>query len=336
MVCYTLGGLWLSLYRAPYRCSELEARGSMVVNFWRISDFIITVVVLVLHGRPVFLAECLLAGVLVWTVIGFRDVTRKCSRVRFAFSGVSWKRFREMVVDGLPMLASQAATAFYMQGYPLAVNRALGSSAVVTLTTIRVLCRPSLLAVQTMAWSCSPLLSRSYGAGDWTKYYRLLRIMIATSLWAGTAGLIGLTLVGPWLLNLWTSGKVRSDHLTLFLFALSISLQGVWACVSSTLSSSRRHHEFNYIYGLGTLVALCVVPWLMPLLGFKAVPMVMVAADLCFVIAGLLLSRKKLTNFRFDELTPVLSFSFYKKESSFVWNRFMTGPAARIQEKTVG
>ncbi|MCE0484950.1 MAG: hypothetical protein LV479_12025 [Methylacidiphilales bacterium] len=326
MICYMLGGLLLTLYRAPYRASELEARGAMLVNFWRITDFLITVAVLIFHGRPIYLAIAQLGGVLTWNLIGYFDVTRKCFRVRFGFTHISWQRFREMIIHGMPLLASQAATAFYMQGYPLVIAKTLGPATVVTFTTMRMLCRLGLLAVQTMVWSSAPILSRSYGAADWSQYYRLLRLVIATALWSGIFGLLGFTLIGPWLISLWTSGKVHSDHLTFFLFALSTSLQGIWTCFGSMLGASNRHHAFNYTYTAGTLCALIIVPWFIVWSGFIAVPVVMSITDFLFVLNGLFLCRLKLTNFRYHEIKPLFTAAFYRETFATILKHLQTDP----------
>jgi O-antigen/teichoic acid export membrane protein len=312
MITYMLLGLMMSVYRAAYRASELEARGSMLLNFWRASDLLIIIVVLSFHGTSVRLAECMLVGIFVWVALGYVDVRRKCKNVRFGFKSISWMRLKEMVIHGLPVLVGQVTTALYMQGFPLVVNRSLGAATVVTLTTVRTVSRLGLLPIQTVAFSSSPQLSRSYGSQDRALFGRLLKIMATACLWSALGVTIGLSSFGPWLISKWTGGRLTVDHTTICLFALSVSFQGVWTCCMVTLGSCNRHHLFNYAYFCVIAIALGAAVFLTKPFGFKVIPITMLTADVVVATIGLYLCKTKITYFDPRELLCVFQFSFYK------------------------
>lgn len=312
MITYMLFGLVLSVYRAAYRASELEARASMMFNFWRSTDLGIIILVLGLHGDSVLLAECMLSGIVVWVALGYLDVRRKCKNIDFGLNLVSWGRLKEMVIHGTPVLVGQATIAIYMQGFPLVVNKCLGASMVVTLTTVRTVSRLGLLPVQTVAFSSSPQLSRSFGANDRTLFSRLLKIMAATWVWSALGITIGLNLLGPWLIFKWTGGRLAVDHLTVGLFALSVALQGVWTCCVVALTSCNRQHLFNYAYFCLVASSLVVAYFLTKPLGFHIVPLIMLASDFILAAVGLYLCKIKLVYFDLLELLCVFRFSFYK------------------------
>ena len=313
MMAYMLMGLMLSVYRAGYRASELEARGAMLINCWRLTDFLIIVTVLSCHGNPIRLAECMFTGLLVWNGLGYLDVRRKCKNVIFRFDSISWMRLREMVVHGVPLLLGQLTVALYMQGFPLVVNRSLGSAAVVSLTTLRTISRFGLLAVQTVSLSSAAQLSRSCGAQDWVFFRRLLTIMATVAVWSTVIVTVSLTLFGPWVLSLWTGGRLRADHLTICLFALSVSFQGIWLCCQATLTSCNRHHLFNYGYFSATVLSLTAAFFLVKPLGFNIIPTVTLVSDMSLVGLGFYLCHTKIPQSHLRELVCVFQLSFYRK-----------------------
>jgi O-antigen/teichoic acid export membrane protein len=321
MISYMLLGLILSVYRAAYRASELEPRGSMLSNFWRATDLAIIIFVLSYHGKPVQLAECMLVGILVWIVIGYIDVRYKCSNVRFGFTFISWMRFKEIVIHGLPLLVGQLTSALYMQGFPLVVNRSLGPAAVVMLTTIRTVSRIGLLPIQTIAFSSSPQLSRSFGSQNRLLFSQLLKIIACACIWSSLASTVGLTIFGPWLMSKWTGGRLNVDHITLFLFTLSISFQGVWSCCAVILGSCNKHHLFYYFSFCITIVSLGAALFATKLFGFIAVPVIMGIADLFIAGVGLYLCKKKIDFYDPHPFLCVFQISFYKDIIVKILNR---------------
>jgi O-antigen/teichoic acid export membrane protein len=321
LLCYMFTGFFISLFRAAYRTAEIEARGVMANNVWKFSDFCVGVAVLVCGGQARTLAEGLLIGAVIWTVILYFDVRRKCPRIEFGVHLASWKLARSIAIDGLPLLAGQAAMAFFLQGYPLVINRVLGASAVVTFVSIRTVSRSILLLNQVICLSSSPEVSRSYGRQDWTTYLRLLKIMLASATFAGVATLVGLTLFGPWAISLWTSGKVTMDHLTIALFAISIALQGICGVGSIVLVCSNMHHLYNYLYLAIILASLTVANLVIPIFGFIAVPGTMVLQDLILTILVFSLCRSKLSHISLGELRAVFTSDFYWGKVQALFNR---------------
>jgi O-antigen/teichoic acid export membrane protein len=321
LLVFMLAGFQMSLLRAAYRAAAIEARGIMANNLWRLSDFCVAMGVLILHGRPLDVAEAM-AGVAVgWAILMYFDVRRICPQIEFGVARASWKLTRGILADGLPLLAGQAAAAFFLQGYPLVINRVLGASTVVTFATVRTVSRVVLLLIQVVSYSSAPEVSRSYGRKDWPTYLRLLKVMLAFALWGGVATLAVLPLAGPWLISVWTSGKVAVGHLPMLFFAVSIALQGLWGVGSIVLVCSNMHHLFNYIYLGITLAALGAADFALRLWGFPAVPGIMAVQDLALVIVVIALSKSKLTHISLRDLRPVFTIEFYRDKFRDVLGR---------------
>jgi O-antigen/teichoic acid export membrane protein len=321
LICYMLTGFYISLFRAGYRAAEMEHRGVMANNFWKLSDFCISVCVLACHGSALFLAKALLFGALTWTILLYFDVKRICPRIEFGVRRASWAQSKSIMIDGMPLLAGQAAMAFFLQGYPLIINRALGASAVVTFVSVRTVSRSVLLLNQVVCLSSSPEVSRSYGRKDWPTYLRLLKIMLVSAFFAGIVTLIGLTSLGPWLINLWTSGKVTIGHSALFLFSISIALQGLYGVGSLVLVCSNMHHLYNYLYLVVTLAALTVADFVIPIFGFIGIPGTMVVQDLTLTFLIFFLCKSKLTHISMKDLSSIFRSDFYWGKMQALFNR---------------
>jgi O-antigen/teichoic acid export membrane protein len=321
LIGYMLTGFCLSLLRAAYRASEVEARGVMAVNIWRMTEFGVVAVVLVAHGSPVFLAESMLLCVFVATLFVFIDVRRKCPRIEFGIARASWAQIRRILIDGLPLLSGQAALALFLQGYPLIINRTLGASSVVTFVTIRTVSRMILLFIQVVSFSSAPEVSRSYGRKDWVVYLRLLKIMLVCALCGGALTLVMLTAFGPWIVAKWTAGKVMVDHLPMSLFAVSIALQGLWAIGGVVLVCSNMHHLFNYLYLLVMIAGLFLANFSSAILGFIGIPATMVLQDTSLVVIAIVLCQSKLSHIRFRDVGSVFSFGFYRRHIAAALDR---------------
>jgi O-antigen/teichoic acid export membrane protein len=320
-LCYMLTGFYISLFRAIYRAAEKEDRGIMANNCFRFSDFLITLLVLVCHGHAKQLAEVMLVNVAVWFSLVFWDVRRMCPQIEFGVRRASWRMSREIMVDGIPLLASQAAMAFYLQGYPLVINRALGAKPVVAFATIRTISRAILQLNQVISASSAPEVSRSYGRQDWPSYLRLLKMMIVSALGAGFVTVLGLGLLGPWAVSVLTLGKVVTDHLTLILFSISIALQAICGVGGVVLVCSNMHHLYNYLYLAITLVALAVASYALPAFGFIGVPGTMVLQDIILTVLVITLCKSKLTHVSLGELRSIFRSDFYWGKAQALFNR---------------
>jgi O-antigen/teichoic acid export membrane protein len=138
-------------------------------------------------------------------------------------------------------------------------------------------------------------LSRTYGTKDWDGYLRLLKVLLAVTISAAVGACLGLTLLGPWVIEKWTSGKVIVDHGVMFLFALSIACQSGWSACGSVLVSTNMHHSFNYVYLCLTLAGLCVVNIFEHAFGFMGIPLTMVLVDSLLLGWALRVCQQKLT-----------------------------------------
>jgi O-antigen/teichoic acid export membrane protein len=311
MIAQMLMGYGLGLTRAAYRSSMLEARGVAIANLERLTYFCSVVLVLTLRGQTVAVALVMLASTTFWLVLSYFDSRRRCPNITFAFGPLSRTQLRAMTVDGVPVMAGTAANAFFLQGYLLIVNSILGPAAVVMLNVIRTASRSLLQLVNMVSNASGPELSRTYGSRDWEGYLRLLKVLLAVTVWISLAVGIGLAVAGPWVVEKLSSGRVLVHHPVMILFAVSVACQASWGACGSVLYATNMHHVFNYAYFFMTLLGLAAAEVAVRLLGFPGIPLVMMTVDGLLLAWALYLCHRKLSFVSMGSLLCVFSPPFY-------------------------
>ena len=177
----------------------------------------------------------MLASTTFWLIFSYFDVRRRCPHITFAFGPLSRTQLHAMTVDGLPVMAMTAASAFFLQGYLLIVNSILGPIAVVMLNVIRTASRSLLQLVGMVSSASGPELSRTYGSRDWESYLRLLKVLLAVTVWISLAVGVGLAVAGPWVVEKLSAGRVLVHHPIMILFAISVACQAGWTACGSVL-----------------------------------------------------------------------------------------------------
>jgi hypothetical protein len=109
----------------------------------------------------------------------------------------------------------------------------------------------------------------------------------------------------------------------MFLFGLSIALQGMWAVAGVVLVCSNMHHLFNYLYLLVTIGGLFLASAITPIWGFTAVPATMVLQDTLLLVIAIMLCQSKLSHISLRDVGSVFTVRFYRKHIEAAWNRFV-------------
>lgn len=314
MMFYMLLGWGIALVRAPYFAAQMSTRGTMVSNFWKLSDFLVIFLVLLIHGHPRLLAEgeAFVAGV--WLVLTCIDVRRKCPEFHFHLREVSWASCKAVFRDGTPLFLAQAGNAFYIQGYPLILGRTLGTLAVVNFSAIRTVTRVLLQFILILTQSAAVELASSLATKKWDLYLRWVKILLVCVLGGGAVACVGLFYYGTTIISLWTHGKVVVPGPLLLLFGISVTLQAAWNMFGTLLYTANKHHLQCCIYFAITIIALVVTRLTIGHLGFESLAVIMICADVCILAISIGLSVYYLREIQFMSLLLLFNPFFY-------WNK---------------
>lgn len=168
----------------------------------------------------------------------------------FGFEHARRGELRRLWKPSVANLSLPLAMALSVQGLVLVVGATLGAVAVVVFSTLRTLTRMALQTVWKVAGAFEPEMAMAWGAGDRVLLLRLFRgaFQLGLVLAMAAAGL--LAWLGPWILSVWTHGKV-SMHPALFQWLLVSAIASVfWYTALTFLKAGNRHTRATIAYAV--------------------------------------------------------------------------------------
>ncbi|MCR5865811.1 MAG: lipopolysaccharide biosynthesis protein [Aquincola tertiaricarbonis] len=269
------GGLAHQLVRATGR----NAQGEMATHLVRLAEWLGQLGGLFTFGS---LLSTALGGLLmrvVGTAIAARLARRGSGSIDWGFARADAAVLRGLWRPAAGFMLIPAANALSLQGMTLLVGHLLGPAAVAVFNTYRTLARVVVQATSAFSFALWPEFARAYGAegarGVAPLYHRARR----TGLWIAAVAVAAVGLGSPWLLALWTHGKIE------FLLAPMGAMLAYATVASAThvprvllLSTSR--HEGLVWAGIASAVAgLLVASQLTSWSGLLGAALAMALAD---------------------------------------------------------
>ena len=233
--------LFTGLCEALFKASGRYAQGLMWGNVLRLAEWGGALLGLWLTGSFTSVA----AGGLIARVCGLLWVMYRASR---AADGLNWgwryanlDGVRAMIKPALSFMAFPLSNALTFQGGTLLVGYLIGPAAVTVFNTARTVSR---LAVQLTAIFAHALwaeFSRMYGSADMHAlrqvYVHAIRMGIVSS--AALSGL--LYVLAPWLLRVWTHGRIPFVADLVGILLIYAAVAGMWHVPRVLLMASNQH-----------------------------------------------------------------------------------------------
>lgn len=244
-----------AVMRAAGAYSEAWTRLSIL----RLIDFAVCAVALVWTGSLVVsIVAMLLSRLLGMSNLGLR--------VRSVAPWASWKFVipRSQMAKGLlkPTIGSIAlplGNAFVNQGVVLAVNAAFGPVAVVIFTSVRTMVNVLRQLTGAVTNSALPSLTQLLSRNDTVGARRAIKgsaaLVSATLLTGG----IGLVVLGSWVLELWTHGKVSAPSGLIVAFMLQASIESAWVVLSLWFVAENRHFGYSIVFLLSSVLVVFIL-----------------------------------------------------------------------------
>jgi O-antigen/teichoic acid export membrane protein len=220
---------------------------------------------------PVIGAGLSLAIRLVATPLVFLALKQRHPWIQYGFAHASYRELRRLTAPAMANLSWTLSQALNSQGMILVVGAELGPQAVVIFSTLRTLTRLTLQMVFTVAVAAEPEFAIAFGAQDHNLILRIFVHVMRAGLWLALTSAAGLALLGPWILRIWTHGKVPMNS-ALFGWLLLIAVTSVfWFTALTMLKAANRHIRATLLY--------CLVSGLAVAAGAVAIAMTKHLAD---------------------------------------------------------
>jgi O-antigen/teichoic acid export membrane protein len=249
------------LVASAYRCIGRYAYGSFVKSVMSIAAFAFTLAsVATGHGAratALVYASANVAGTIFFSLLVKHDIPW----LEFGWNRASLAEVRALIRPAIAFMGFPIGNALNLSGTQLAVNYALGPTAVVIFAAARTVSRGALQMVQLVSTTFEPEMCIAYGARKIELTRELHRRACQLSLIVAFLTVAGLMTVGPWFLSHWSSGHVPPSRGLLTILLLVVVLFALWSTSSTLLTSTNQHQKMAAVY-LAATAGTCVVCFL--------------------------------------------------------------------------
>jgi O-antigen/teichoic acid export membrane protein len=266
LILCTLLGLFAGLFGASFRACGKNARGVLYNDGIRVLEFAGLAAGLVAGQSFVSAALGMLCGRLLSSLIVGNECRRLCPQLHWSIRRASRGELRALARPALGYLAFPLANGLSIQAITLVVGALFGSVAVAIFNTYRTLSRLVLQITSTLSHAMAPEFSRLYGAADGGGLRRLYRRAVLGSGVLSTVASLAMVALAPYILRIWTHGKIPFDFPLFLLFALATLVGGLAHVPRMLLMATNRHSRLGVLYlaisAGGVALALGLGHWL--------------------------------------------------------------------------
>lgn len=257
----------------------------------RLVAFLAVIVVLLLGEGPIVVAavfagvECL--GFL--TVLAF--ARHYSTWMHHGVSRVSGRVFRQLATPSIGFAGFVVGNAISVQGPIIVIGAILGPTAVAIFATLRILARAVLMVANVVFATLRPEIAMAYGRDDTDLMRRLNTRASQFALWLSGAAFAGLMVLGPWIVEIWTVGRIAVQQ-PLFAF-LVLGAMGtlMWTGTASALLATNNSKAISLIYLISVSAGLAVAAVAAHATSLGGVALVLALAELCVFVLILMRSQ---------------------------------------------
>ena len=244
-----------NLLNTFYIANKNYARGIMIDNFIRISEYLTLIIGIVSNTPIIFILSIILLVKLFGLIIKYID-SNKFWKLQFGFRYFNMEEFKAILMPAVSFFSFPVANSIIFQGITLLVNFMLGSVMVVMVNTTRTLvnfCKAITDIIHKSVW---PELSLAFGLKDYSMMRNLHRRTILISLLIAILVSIVLFFFGSPIYLYWTKYKVVFMPGFFDLLLVSLVINVLWSSSNVLLQATNNHKMFSLIYLISSAGAL--------------------------------------------------------------------------------
>lgn len=241
-------GFIVGAVAAWLKAVDKTALSAVLVAHRRAIDVLVTAISLLLDASPLQLAVALLLTS-VLTMLACYAWAARCSSIglvtlRFA----CWSEFRTVLQPALAYMAYPIAQTVTLQGGVQLMNHLTNASTVVAFTMARTMVRLIMQVGMVFSNAIRPEISRLLGSGNERKAAEVIIRVSALSTSLAIAGLLVVSVMGPWLIKIWSSGEVEISAAFLVLMSLHAVVNVMWYVPATYAFAMNRHTTISWSY----------------------------------------------------------------------------------------
>lgn len=244
---------------AIYRAELLNHRSLLIVNFVRVLEVFLLVLLVSVFRQPFYAALALLVSRVVGVFIFWMDIKNNLKNIDFSFKYFRARRAKIAISTSLYYFLFPLTNLLQTQGVLLAISAGTNPSFVALFSSLRTISKAVtqiVNAINASTWQEFAWLSAK------GEIQVLNRLVLRSALTSAAVGLLFLTIfyiAGSDILRVWTVGELVDSNGLLIVLSLGVLFNSVWITIANCLRASDNHGYLNYIYLLCSVLLVGVI-----------------------------------------------------------------------------
>ncbi len=244
---------------AIYRAELLNHRSLLIVNFVRVLEVFLLVLLVSIFRQPLYAALALLISRVIGVFIFCLDIKNNLINVDFSFKNFRVRRAKSAVSTSLYYFLFPLTNLLQTQGVLLAISAGTSPGFVALFSSLRTISKTVTQIVNAINASTWQEFSWLSAKGEIQSLNRLVLRCVLTSSIVGFLFLIVFYFAGDDILRVWTAGKLVDSNGLLVILSLGVLFNSVWITMANFLRASDNHGYLNYVYLICSVLLVVVM-----------------------------------------------------------------------------
>lgn len=280
LMLYILVGLQGGVLGAAFRSVGSYAYGTVLNNTIRLTEWLFSMVALVFGGGVLAVAIVTLVVRLLGLIVMWAVLHKHESWLKLGYAHASMQRIRELIKPAVAFMAFPLGLALSLQGMVLVIGMTLGSAAVVIFSAYRTLTRLLVQIITMLNQAIWPEISAAYGAGKLELVKQLYHKGSSVTFWVALLAVTTLSLIGEWIIGLWTHHAFEQNHTLLLLMLATAFLNVLWQTSWVVLMATNKHQRITGAFILSSASGLLIAVLTIQFLGINGAGIIVLIAEL--------------------------------------------------------
>ncbi len=243
---------------AGFRCEGHYGLSTFLIMLSEIVAFALVIIVLVTGGGLVTGMSCYLGGGLFRLLVLWLVLRHYAPWITFGVDKARLETVRTFTLPSLAFMAFPLGQAMSLQGTLIVIGAVLGPSAVVVFNTLRMLSRYTVHLTVTFARIGSPEIAYAYGRGDMALVRKVHWQVCRLGFWAALIACSLLAVTTPWILQIWTQGKIVAWPGVYLTLLAGVLLWAAHTLAANVLQATNHHQRFALVFLLVSVAGLAL------------------------------------------------------------------------------
>ena len=286
LVMVTFGNLFMGFFDAVFRAGHEYPLITFLINTGRLVEWLGGVVGLIIGRTLLSVAMGMLAGRLGIILLLWLLAIKRHPQLQWGFKLARRVELKAMFLPACTTLIFPLGTAMNLSGITLLVGKVFGPQFLVLFNAYRTLARSVVQLIGLINKAVWPEVTRLYVQGRAIQIQTIRsKVRRLTWLFLPIAALF-LVLLGPWILRIWTHGKVEF-HLFIYVGLVTIAcLNAAWQLDGIVLLALNLHSRFAASYLIISCLLLATLVGIRSYLGFGQLLGLMMMSEIATILSG--------------------------------------------------